>query len=81
MKKIGKTREVLDSYKKGGMSLVSKYLSDENLDIKEDTWIYKAKRLLESKNILSLEVEIQYIINKFKLIKKNEIEKSEGTDS
>jgi hypothetical protein len=80
MKKLGRVQDLLFLYQTGGMKAVSWYLLDEDLDIKEDTWVYKAKKLLESKNLESLEAEIQLMLYNFKL-GKNERSGSGRKDS
>jgi hypothetical protein len=78
MKEIGKTQKVLFLYQTGGMKAVSYYLT-EDLDIREGTWVYKAKKLLEANLRESLEAEIQLMLYNFKL-GKNERDGS-GEDS
>lgn len=80
MKGIAKTRGVLLAYNKGGMNSVAKYLSDPELEFKEDTWVFKAKKLLENKCWKSLELEIDLILYKFDLNGK-ETEEPDGEDS
>jgi hypothetical protein len=80
MRKVGKVQEVLFLYQTGGMKAVSWYLLDTDLDIKEGTWISKAKKLLESKNLESLEAELQLMLYNFNL-GKNERDGSGRKDS
>jgi hypothetical protein len=67
MKEIARTKKVLSSYSKGGMKLVIEYLSNPDLEFKEETWVYKVKKLLDAKCIKSLEQEIMLVLYKFKL--------------
>jgi hypothetical protein len=64
MKEIAKTKKLLSLYLKGGMRLVAEYLSDSDLEFKEETWVFKAKKLLDSKCLKSLEQEIILILYK-----------------
>ena len=72
MKKLAKIKDVLNIYKSKGITGVSEYLLDEELDIREETWIHKAKSLLDSKNFKSLEAEITLILFNFKLSENEE---------
>jgi hypothetical protein len=67
MKEISKTKKVLSAYLNGGMKSVAEYLSNSNLYFDEETWVYKAKKLLDSKCDKSLEQEIMLILYKFNL--------------
>jgi hypothetical protein len=62
--KIAKTRDILLAYSKGGIKAVDKYLSDPELEFKEETWAFKAKNLLEHNCWRSLEAEITLILYK-----------------
>ncbi len=79
MKEIAKTKNLLSLYLKGGMKLVVEYLSNPDLEFKEETWVFKAKKLLDSKCPKSLEQEIILILYKNNL-NGRETEKS-GKDS
>jgi hypothetical protein len=72
VKKIAKTKEILSSYRKGGINSVVKYISDPDIEFKEDTWAFKVKKLLDSNYIKSLEQEIILILYKFDLNERDE---------
>jgi len=74
---IPKTREVLSAYMKGGMKAVDKYLFNPELEFQENTWVFKAKYLLEHNCWRSLEQEINLILYKFTL-NDGEIEEEPG---
>ena len=78
---IAKTREVLSAYIKGGMKSVVKYLSNPELEFQKETWVFKAKNLLENKCSLSLEQEINLILYKFILSDGEIKEEPIGEDS
>jgi len=49
-----RVRELLEFYKKSGLSGVSLYLNSD-LEIDPDTWVGKQKKLLDNKNYGSME--------------------------
>lgn len=75
--KTAKTRDLLSAYMKGGMAAVTKYVSNQDLEFKEGTWVNKAKNLIEHNCWRSLEEEINLIIYKFTL-NDGEIEEEPG---
>jgi len=79
--KTAKTRDLLIAYKKGGMRAVIQYVSNEELEFKEGTWVAKAKNLIEHNCWRSLEEEINLIIYKFSLNDDKIKEEPGGEDS
>jgi hypothetical protein len=65
--KPARVKEVLSEYRTGGIKGVYEYLSRDDIEIYEGTWIHKIKKLLEAGNIASCECEISYILFTFKL--------------
>lgn len=56
-----RVRELLEFYKKSGLSGVSLYLNSD-LEIDPDTWVGKQKKLLDNKNYGSMEAEIASVL-------------------
>lgn len=79
MKGIAKTREVLLAYVKGGMFSCIKYLSNQDLEFQEGTWVFRAKNLMEANCWRSLEAEINSILYKNNLT--NDTKEPGGEDS
>lgn len=79
--KSARVKDVLIAYQTGGMVQVARYLSDPELDIKENTWEWKMKNLLESHNWRSMEAEIASLLFTFKLTEENGREDTIGSDT
>lgn len=76
--KHARVKDVLISYQTGGMVQVARYLSDPELEIMENTWEWKMKKLLESENWRSMEAEIASLLFTFKLTEENGRENTIG---
>jgi len=69
--KEARVNDLLDAYRSHGMTGVARYLSDEELQIKKNSWVGKMKRLLDSHNWGSMEAEIASLVYMFNLNNQN----------
>lgn len=69
--KYGRVKDLISAYIDYGMVGVARYLSDEDMVIERGSWIEKMKKLLDSKNWISMEAEIATVSFKFNLIDEN----------
>lgn len=66
MKKLPKTIDVLNEYKKGGILNLINYFNDENLEEpKETTFVYNIKKYIEEKSYNSVATILEDILLKF----------------
>lgn len=69
--KYSRVKDLINAYIDYGMVGVARYLSDDDLVIEEGSWIEKMKKLLDSKNWISMEAEIAIVSFKFNLTEEN----------
>jgi hypothetical protein len=76
--KHARVKDILISYQTGGMVQVARYLSDPEIEIEENTWEWKMKKLLDSHNWGSMEAEIASLLFTFKLTEEDGPENTIG---
>ena len=79
-----RVKEVVRSYEKGGLEGMKLYFSNSNMTIDPSTWCGHIKKSLDEGHTVSLDMELQLMLEKFKFYKnvseENRRRKSTGVD-
>lgn len=66
MKKVAKVIEILNVYSSLGYQGVKIYFDNPELEIIENSWVFKIKNLIDKNMWISASMEIELLITKFK---------------